>query len=95
MSAAVLREWGVVNRVLPNDGFTEAARALAHTLAAGPTAAHAVTKQLVATSTRDGVRAADAVTPQLSGALFATEDLRGAVTSFLRDGPGRFPHREH
>ena len=33
--------------------------------------------------------AADAVVPELSGALFATEDLRGAVASFLTEGPGK------
>jgi hypothetical protein len=27
--------------------------------------------------------------PDVSGALFATDDLRGAVDSFLADGPGR------
>ncbi|SFN64587.1 Enoyl-CoA hydratase/carnithine racemase [Pseudonocardia ammonioxydans] len=91
--AEVLREWGVVNRVLPRDGFAEAARAFAGTLAAGPTRAHAATKQLVGTAVRDGVRAADAITPQLSGALFGTEDLRGAVASFLTEGPGRATYR--
>ncbi|MCO1656310.1 enoyl-CoA hydratase/isomerase family protein [Pseudonocardia humida] len=87
--AATLERWGVVNRVLPDDGFAEAARAFAHRLAAGPTVAHAATKQLVGTAVRDGVRAADAVVAPLSGALFGTEDLRGAVDSFLADGPGQ------
>jgi enoyl-CoA hydratase/carnithine racemase len=91
--AEVLQQWGVVNRVLPDEGFAEAARAFAHRLAAGPTAAHAATKQLVATAVRDGVRAADAVLPQVSGPLFATEDLRGAVASFLTDGPGKATYR--
>lgn len=91
--AEVLREWGVVNRVLPDDGFADAARAFTTTLASGPTTAHAATKQVVGTAVRDGVRAADAVTPQLSGALFATEDLRAAVGSFLTDGPGRATYR--
>lgn len=87
--ATVLQEWGVVNRVLPDDGFADAARAFAHRLAQGPTVAHGATKRIVTTAVRDGVRAADAVTPQISGALFATDDLRGAVSSFLTDGPGK------
>lgn len=91
--AEVLREWGVVNRVLPDDGFADAARTFARTLAAGPTTAHATTKQIVGTAVREGVRAADAITPQLSGALFATEDLRAAVGSFLTDGPGQATYR--
>ncbi|MGK5172308.1 enoyl-CoA hydratase/isomerase family protein [Geodermatophilus sp. CPCC 205761] len=87
--ADVLERWGVVNRVLPDDGFPQAARALAARVAAGPTVAHAATKRLVGTAVRDGVRAADAIVPQVSGPLFATEDLRGAVASFLTDGPGK------
>lgn len=91
--AARLEQWGVVNRVLPDEGFAEAAREYARHLAAGPTVAHAATKQLVSTAVRDGVRAADAVLPQVSGPLFASEDLRGAVASFLADGPGRATYR--
>jgi enoyl-CoA hydratase/carnithine racemase len=87
--AAVLAQWNVVNRVLPDDGFAEAARDYARRLAAGPTVAHAATKRLVTAAVRDGVRAADELTPSLSGALFATDDLRDAVRSFLADGPGK------
>ena len=87
--AAVLAQWDVVNRVLPDEGFAEAAREFARRLAAGPTVAHAATKRLVTAAVRDGVRAADEVTPPLSGALFGTDDLRGAVASFLADGPGK------
>lgn len=91
--AARLEQWGVVNRVLPDEGFAEAAREYTRRLAAGPTVAHAATKQLVSTAVRDGVRAADAVLPPVSGPLFASEDLRGAVASFLADGPGRATYR--
>ncbi|GAA3232856.1 enoyl-CoA hydratase/isomerase family protein [Pseudonocardia petroleophila] len=87
--ASVLREWGVVNRVLPDDGFAAAAREFTQRITAGPTVAHAATKTLVTTAVRDGVRAADAVLPAVSGPLFGTDDLRGAVASFLADGPGR------
>jgi len=87
--AAVLERWNVVNRVLPDEGFAEAAREYAHRVATGPTVAHAATKRLVATAVRDGARAADTLVPEVSGALFGTSDLRGAVTSFLTEGPGR------
>jgi enoyl-CoA hydratase/carnithine racemase len=87
--ASTLERWNVVNRVLPDEGFAAAVREYVHDLAAGPTLAHAVTKRLVTTAVRDGVRAADDITPPMSGALFGTADLRGAVASFLRDGPGR------
>ncbi len=87
--ASVLERWNVVNRVLPDEGFAEAARDYARRVAAGPTVAHAATKRLVATAVRHGARAADDITPQVSGPLFATADLRGAVTSFLDEGPGK------
>jgi len=87
--AATLERWDVVTEVLPDEGFAAAARAYVQDLAAGPTLAHAVTKRLVTTAVRDGVRAADDLTPAVSGALFGSADLRGAVASFLRDGPGR------
>jgi enoyl-CoA hydratase/carnithine racemase len=87
--ADVLERWNVVNRVLPDEGFAEAAREYARRVAAGPTVAHAATKQLVAASVRDGARAADELVRGVSGPLFATDDLRGAVASFLADGPGK------
>jgi enoyl-CoA hydratase/carnithine racemase len=87
--AATLERWNVVNRVLPDAGFGDAARAFALRLANGPTRAHAATKSIVREQVERGVRSADAVTPQVSGALCGTADLRGAVASFLRDGPGK------
>ncbi len=38
---------------------------------------------------REGARAADALVPEVSGALVRTDDLRGAVASFLAEGPGK------
>jgi enoyl-CoA hydratase/carnithine racemase len=86
--AATLERWNVVNRVLPDDGFDEAARAFAGRLAGGPTRAHSATKAIVAAAVAGGARAADARVPDLAGALFDTEDLQRAVRSFLTDGPG-------
>jgi enoyl-CoA hydratase/carnithine racemase len=87
--AAVLERWNVVNRVLPDEGFAAAAREYAQRVASGPTLAHGATKRLVATSVRHGARAADDLVPEVSGPLFGTDDLRGAVASFLTEGPGK------
>jgi enoyl-CoA hydratase/carnithine racemase len=87
--AATLERWNVVNRVLPDDGFDEAARALARGLAEGPTLAHAATKRLVRAQVEGGTRAADALVPEVAGALFGTADLQNAVRSFLEQGPGK------
>ena len=87
--AATLERWGVITKLLPDDGFAEAAYALAQRLAGGPTRAHAATKRLVRTAADESVRAADALVPDVSAPLFDTEDLRNAVSSFLKDGPGK------
>ncbi|HVU91012.1 MAG TPA: enoyl-CoA hydratase/isomerase family protein [Jatrophihabitans sp.] len=87
--AATLAQWNVVNRVLPDDGFAEAARTFARRLAEGPTKAHAATKAIVRAQLTGGTRAADSMTPETSGALFGTADLQRAVASFLQDGPGK------
>jgi enoyl-CoA hydratase len=87
--AATLERWNVVNRVWPDDRFAEAAHAFAARIADGPTLAHAATKRIVRTQVESGTHAADAIVPEVSGALFGTHDLRNAVASFLRDGPGR------
>ena len=87
--AATLERWNVVNRVLPDEGFDKAARAFAMGLAEGPTRAHAATKRLVRAEVDGSARAADELVPEVAGGLFATEDLRGAVRTFLEQGPGK------
>lgn len=91
--AQTLERWNVVNVVLPDEGFAAAAREYAARLANGPTKAHAATKAIIRAQLAGGARAADEVTPEISGALFATEDLRDAVASFLEHGPGRATYR--
>jgi enoyl-CoA hydratase len=86
--AATLERWNVVNRVLPDEGFDEAARAFALGLAEGPTRAHAATKALVLAEVEGGVGTADELVPETVGGLFDSEDLKGAVKSFLERGPG-------
>jgi enoyl-CoA hydratase len=87
--AATLERWNVVNRVYPADQFDAEARAFATKVANGPTVAHAATKRLVAAQKEGGARAADAIVAEVSGPLFATEDLQNAVKSFLTEGPGK------
>lgn len=87
--AAALREWGVVNQVVPAAGFAEAAHALATRLANGPTRAHAATKRVLAHYESGGVAEANQHVTTIAAELFDTEDLRGAVRSFLTEGPGK------
>jgi enoyl-CoA hydratase/carnithine racemase len=87
--ARTLAQWNVVNRVWPDGDFAREAHAFARRLADGPTRAHAATKRIVREQVHQGTHAADALVPDVSGPLFATDDLRNAVASFLREGPGR------
>lgn len=89
--AATLERWNVVNRAWADDVFEDQARELATRLSAGPTLAHAATKQILRAFGDGGVRAADEVVPEASGSLFATEDTRTAVRSFLDHGPRHTP----
>jgi enoyl-CoA hydratase/carnithine racemase len=87
--AEELERWNVVNRVWDDDGFDDAARAYARTLAEGPTLAHAATKQVLRDYLEGGVALANDRVSDVAGELFASEDLQGAVRSFLDEGPGR------
>ncbi|GHF60729.1 enoyl-CoA hydratase/carnithine racemase [Amycolatopsis bartoniae] len=87
--AATLERWNVVNRVLPDDGFDEAARAFAASLAEGPTRAHAATKKVLDHFQHGGVPEANAHITTIAADLYRTEDLRKAVRSFLDEGPGK------
>lgn len=86
--AATLEKWNVVNEVLPDDQLDARARELAARLANGPTLAHAMTKRILRAYVEGGVPAADRVTRRDAADLFATEDLKGAVATFLEQGPG-------
>jgi enoyl-CoA hydratase len=86
--AEEMERWGVVNVVLEDEGFDENARAYAAELAAGPTRAHAMTKHVLRRYREGGIPAADEAVRTEAADLFATEDLKGAVRTFLEKGPG-------
>jgi enoyl-CoA hydratase/carnithine racemase len=87
--AATLERWNVVNRVVADDELHEKGMRFAERLASGPTVAHRETKRIVRAYLRGGIEEADRVTPEVFSGLFATEDLQGAVRSFLAEGPGK------
>ena len=87
--AEQLEGWGVVNRLFDDEGFDERARAFAAELAAGPTKAHAMTKHVLRRFREGGIAAADEAIRKDAVDLFATEDLKRAVRTFLEHGgPG-------
>lgn len=91
--AATLERWNVVNWVLADEGFDAAARELAADLAEGPTLAHAATKEVIRAYLEGGVELANERVGAIAGRLFDTEDLQGAVRSFLEQGPGHAEFR--
>jgi enoyl-CoA hydratase len=91
--AAVLERWNVINRVLPDADLQAKTLRFAERLAAGPTRAHNATKRVVRAFLEHGVRGADERTPEIGAPVFATEDLRGGVKSFLEEGPGKATFR--
>jgi len=87
--AEQLAGWGVVNRVFEDEEFDQRARTFAAELAAGPTRAHAMTKHVLRRFREGGIAAADEAIRKDAVDLFATEDLKRAVKTFLEHGaPG-------
>jgi enoyl-CoA hydratase len=83
-----LASWGLINRVVPARGLSEEGRAFAHSLANGPTRAHAATKRMLHAWRSGGVAAADQVTRAEGPAVMLSHDLRDGLLSLQRYGPG-------
>jgi enoyl-CoA hydratase/carnithine racemase len=88
--AATFERWNIVNRVVPAGDLDSEALRWASRLAAGPTAAHAVTKRLVHHATDHGVRHADRYLLDEATPLFATRDMQHAVELLLEHGARDF-----
>jgi enoyl-CoA hydratase/carnithine racemase len=88
-SATQWHDYGVVDRLLPDQHLLEEARAFADRLAAGPTAAHRVGKDLLRAAQNEGIAATDRITADLAGALLETHDLQHGVRSLRENGPGK------
>jgi enoyl-CoA hydratase/carnithine racemase len=86
--AEMMREWGVVNRVLPAGELHDKAHAFARRLAAGPTLAHVATKRMIQLAVDQGVHAADAALPTVGARVMASEDLQNGARVLLEQGPG-------
>ncbi len=86
--AATLERWGLVNLVVPDEQLDAAALSLAQELAAGPTVAHAATKQLAAIAANDGVEAADLAMADIQKPIWASQDIKAGLASFRANGPG-------
>jgi enoyl-CoA hydratase/carnithine racemase len=81
--AEQLEAWGVVDRVLPGDELHPTAEGFVQRLAAGPSQAFSVVKELVRAYSREGVAGADALLLEAAVGLFDTEDARAGIEAFL------------
>ena len=86
--AETMREWGVVNRVLPAAELLQKARSFTRRLAAGPTLAHAATKRIIRLTDDAGIAAADAALPDVGAKVMASQDLQNGARTLLEKGPG-------
>jgi enoyl-CoA hydratase/carnithine racemase len=80
--------WGVIDRVMARAELRNAATEFAQRLAAGPTRAFSVVKDLVRAYTTAGVMGADSLLTDAAVGLFDTADARVGIESFLTSGPG-------
>jgi enoyl-CoA hydratase/carnithine racemase len=83
-----MRDWGVVNRVVPAGELLEKSRSFVRRLAAGPTLAHAATKRMIQLAVEDGVDSADAALSDAGAKVMASEDLQNGARTLLERGPG-------
>ncbi len=86
--APTMKEWGVVQRVLPDADLLEKSRALAASLAGGPTQAHAATSAVLSGFAESGVAGADAALRHTGPPVLLTQDVRTGVESLIAKGPG-------
>jgi enoyl-CoA hydratase/carnithine racemase len=86
--AATLERWNIINRVVPDADLENVTMALAQEIAAGPTVAHAATKQLASLFVNEGMRAADEGMRTINGAVFGTADLQRGLDAIRNTGLG-------
>lgn len=94
-TAETMANWGVVNRVLPDDDLDAKTLAFARSLAGGPTRAYDAAKQILRTYRDHGAAAAAAISPATCAPLFETDDMMHGIESLLANGPGQARFEGH
>jgi len=84
LSGAEAVEWGIANRVVPDDELLDSARGLVGTIAAGPTEAFLQSKRIVARISNGGVSLEDVLAAEAvaQGAASRTHDYGEGITAF-------------
>jgi len=84
---------GIADRVVPDAGVYETAREMAAAFAQGPAVALRAAKQAIDDGLELDLDAALRLESALFAGLFATEDQKAGMASFLEHGPGRASFR--
>jgi 2-(1,2-epoxy-1,2-dihydrophenyl)acetyl-CoA isomerase len=82
VQAPEAREWGLVDRVVPDAEFAQSTEALLLRLAAGPTQSYAATKQAINASCLPGLAAQLDLETELQVAVARSDDFTEGVTAF-------------
>ncbi len=84
LSGAEAVEWGIANAVHPDDELLDAARSLVGSIAAGPTAAFLLSKDLVGRITTEGLSLDEVLAAEAAaqGAAARTHDYGEGITAF-------------
>lgn len=89
VEAAEARSLGLVDEVVAPDDVYEAARGWARQFVAGPARALAAAKQAIDIGLDSALADGLKVESALFAALFATEDQKAGMRSFIENGPGK------
>ncbi len=84
LSGAEAVEWGIANRVMPDDELLDTARGLVSTIAAGPSAAFLHSKRIIRRITDGETSLADVLAAEAAaqGAAARTHDYGEGITAF-------------
>src|SRR5918992_5210280 len=88
--AATGREWGLVDRLVPDDAFAAAVDALAERLATGPTRAYAAAKEQINARAYAGLEQQLELEASQQHEMARSADFVEGVTAFLEKRPARF-----
>ena len=86
--AATMERWGLINLCVADDALEATTMTIAQEFANGPTVSYAATKKLAYIAANEGVFAADLAMEQIQEPIWASEDLKTGLSSFMRNGPG-------
>ncbi len=86
-------EWGLINRVTPDDALHDEANALADRLAQGPTRSYAGTKRQLNAWQFARMEAQLELEASIQGDLAASRDFMEGVTAFVQKRPASFEGR--